>query len=302
MLQLERLNAEAAARTKRERRRANEIKQRTIQRMQLQMTAPLDIGMEQTDAALSLGQEDVFDLDNAAKALKRRGGAARLAEADDGESDEEEADAEADDDIVLDSDEDEERKVADLEAQLDGLYDAYRDHLRERDAKYKVKEARKNAKHREEWGGIEPKASDDESDQESDEEGGYDKFEQAKARAGEDSSSDDDWSDEDEDEGEDEEAETARVPAKKRRKAGDAPDEAPSRKKARLAEPPAPAPGPLSRAAQVWFSQDCFAGADVDVSDGEDEEAESGEDEDAVSDEDVLMEVGCSLFLSAFVC
>ena len=295
MLQLERLNTEAAARAKRERRRANEIKQRTIQRMQLQMTAPLDIGMEQTDAALSLGQEDVFDLDNAAKALKRRGGAARLAEEDDAESDEEEeADAEADDDVVLDSDEEEERNVADLEAQLDGLYDAYRDHLRERDAKYKVKEARKNAKHREEWGGIEQKGNDDVSDEESDEEGGYDKFEAAKARAGEDSSSDEDWSDEEED------APITRVPTKKRRIAGDAPGEAPSRKKVRLAEP-APASGPLSRAAQVWFSQDCFADADIDVSD-EDEEAESGEDGDAVSDGDVHMEVCCSLFLYALAC
>ncbi|KZT75162.1 hypothetical protein DAEQUDRAFT_748241 [Daedalea quercina L-15889] len=280
--ELERLNAEAAARTKRERRRANEIKQRTIQRMQLQMTAPLDIGLEQTDAALSLGHDDVFDLDNATKAMGRKGGAARLAEEDDAESDEEGVAEEADEDEdgALDSDEEEERKVADLEAQLDGLYDAYRDHLRERDAKYKVKEARKNAKHREEWDGIKEKGSDDESD-ESEEEGGWDKFEATKERAGEDSSSDEDSSDEGEDE-------ASRTPAKKRRIAGDAPGEARSRKKARLAEPPSAA-GPLSRAAQVWFSQDCFAGADVDVSD-EGSEGESDENEDAVSDGDVQME------------
>ena len=30
--------------------------------MQLQMTAPLDIGLEQTDATLGLGQDDMFDL------------------------------------------------------------------------------------------------------------------------------------------------------------------------------------------------------------------------------------------------
>ncbi|KIJ68338.1 hypothetical protein HYDPIDRAFT_24627, partial [Hydnomerulius pinastri MD-312] len=52
--ELERLNAEAAAKAKRERRRANEIKTKTIQRMQLQMTAPLDIGLEQNDASLRL--------------------------------------------------------------------------------------------------------------------------------------------------------------------------------------------------------------------------------------------------------
>lgn len=296
MSQLERLNAEASARTKRERRRANEVKQRTIQRMQLQMTAPLDIGLEQTDATLSLGQDDVFDLDNAAKALERRGGAARLAEADDAESDEEEEADDFDDDVVLDAAEEEERKVANLEAQLDGLYDMYRDHLRERDAKYKVKEARKNAKHREEWGGIKEKGSDDESD-ESDEEGGYHKFEEAKERAGADSSSEDESSDE-------EDAEAPRVAAKKRRIAGDAPAEAPSRKKARFAAELAPASGPLSRAAQVWFSQDCFAGAGIDVSDGEveeDEEEESGVNGDVVPDGDVQMEVGCSLFLYALV-
>ncbi|KAH9937153.1 Spb1 C-terminal domain-containing protein [Fomitopsis serialis] len=275
--ELERLNAEAAGRTKRERRRANEIKQRTIQRMQLQMTAPLDIGLEQTDAALSLGQEDVFDLDNATKALKRRGGATRLAEEDDAESDEDSSADDAEEDAALDSDEEEERKVAGLEAQLDGLYDAYRDHLRDRDAKYRVKEARKNAKHREEWDGIKEKGSDDESGDESEEEGGWDKFEAAKERAGEDSSSDEDSSDE-----EDNVVAANSAPAKKRRIAGDAPGEGRSRKKARLAEPPSAA-GPLSRAAQVWFSQDCFAGADIDIPDDEDEEEEGESDEDEAS-------------------
>ncbi|TFY56417.1 hypothetical protein EVJ58_g7656 [Rhodofomes roseus] len=283
--ELERLNAEATARTKRERRRANEIKQRTIQRMQLQMTAPLDIGLEQTDATLSLGQDDVFDLDNAAKALKRKGGAARLAEEDDAESDEASTEEDEDEDVALDSDEEEERKVADLEAQLDGLYDAYQDHLRERDAKYKVKEARKNAKHREEWGGIKEKGSDDESDEESDEEGGWDKFEAAKERAGEDSSSDGDSSDE-----EDNAQATSLAPVKKRRISGDAPSDTRSRKKARLAEAPS-ATGPLSRAAQVWFSQDCFAGADIDISDKEGEDGESDEDADVpAEDSDVQME------------
>ncbi|KAL1740567.1 FtsJ-like methyltransferase-domain-containing protein, partial [Schizophyllum fasciatum] len=67
--ELERLNAEAAARTKRQRRRANEIKTKTIQRMQLQMTAPLDIGMEQADASLG-GQDDFFDLDEVERSRK----------------------------------------------------------------------------------------------------------------------------------------------------------------------------------------------------------------------------------------
>lgn len=262
------------------------------------MTAPLDIGMEQTDTALSLGHEDVFDLDNAATAMMRKGGAARLAEEDDAESDEDHADDEdaEDEDAIFDADEEEERRVAGLEAQLDGLYDAYRDHLRDRDAKYKVQEARRSAKHREEWDGIKDKGSADDSDGESDEEGGWDKFEAAKERAGEDSSEDEDSSDED--------AEMAsRAHAKKRRIAEDAPSEARNRKKARLADPPSAA-GPLSRAAQVWFSQDCFARADIDVpdeEDAEDEEGESDEDGDAVSDGDVPMEVGARyIYRSSF--
>ena len=71
-IQLERLNREAEVRTKRERRRANEIKTRTIQRMQLQMVAPFDIGLEQHDASLDLGQDDVFDLSTTEKAMRKK--------------------------------------------------------------------------------------------------------------------------------------------------------------------------------------------------------------------------------------
>ena len=79
--------------------------------------------------------------------------------------------------------------MKDLEDELDGLYNTYQDRLRERDAKYRVKEARKNDKSREEWGGIKEKGSDDEDD-ESDEEGGWDQQQARKAKA----DSDSDWS------------------------------------------------------------------------------------------------------------
>ncbi|OBZ79287.1 AdoMet-dependent rRNA methyltransferase SPB1 [Grifola frondosa] len=257
--ELERLNAEAAARAKRERRRANEVKTRTIQRMQLQMTAPLDIGMEQNDAALGHG-EDVFDLDNAAKALRGKGGKARLGEDEDDDSDEEEAVDEEEEEDVLDSEEEQERKVAGLEAELDGLYDAYQEHLKERDAKYKVKEARKNNKERETWGGIRKADSDEDSD----EEGGWDKMEQAKDRTGEDSSSDDSSDEEEEDDHD------SAIAGKKRRRT-DSGDSAQKSKKARpLAKlDESQAAQKLSRAAQVWFNQDCFAGADLDMGDSE---------------------------------
>ena len=40
--------------------------------MQLQMTAPIDIGLEQQDAALASGQDDFFDLQGAEKGMKKK--------------------------------------------------------------------------------------------------------------------------------------------------------------------------------------------------------------------------------------
>ncbi|KII93549.1 hypothetical protein PLICRDRAFT_26721 [Plicaturopsis crispa FD-325 SS-3] len=289
--QLERLNADAAARTKRERRRANEVKTKTIQRMQLQMTAPLDIGLEQTDPTLGLGQEDVFDLGGAERGLRKKGGVAQLVDEDGDinlESDDDADGGEETDDEILDSEEERERKTAALEAEMDGLYDQYQGRLRERDAKFKVKESRKNNAEREEWNGIQEKDSDEEEEEnDSDgEEGGWDKVEQAKENAGADSSSDDSDSDED----------APPVTGQKRRR-GD-PVEAPAAgpKRARLLtkleEPKTVAQA--SRAAQVWFSQDVFAGIDGldDIEDDEDvsmdgPEDEDEEDEEAWHDEDL---------------
>ncbi|KAL7285148.1 hypothetical protein ACG7TL_000240 [Trametes sanguinea] len=272
--ELERLNAEAAARAKRERRRANEIKARTIQRMQLRMTAPMDIGLEQHDAALG-GQDDMFELGDA-KAL--RGKRAGAGYDDESEEDGDEDGAEDDEDEVLDSEEERERKVAELETELDGLYDAYQEHLKERDAKWKVKEARKNSKAREEWGGIGRGGND--SDGSDNEAGGWDRIQRAKARMGEDSSDDDSSDDEDE-------AEEAPASSKKRRRA-DGPAESESKSKkartvAKLDEPKSSAP--LSRAAQLWFNQDLFAGADAEVEDDDEEEDEDEGDEDEAMSE-----------------
>ena len=91
------MNAEAAARAKRERRRANEQKTKTIQRMQLQMTAPLDIGLEHTDSALQTGHdEDMFDLGDTTKALAKKGGLSRLLNAGDDDSSDEEVEDDED--------------------------------------------------------------------------------------------------------------------------------------------------------------------------------------------------------------
>ncbi|KAJ7492521.1 FtsJ-domain-containing protein [Mycena latifolia] len=261
--ELERLNAEASARTKRERRRANEIKTRTIQRMQLQMTAPLDIGMEQHDASLG-GQDDFFDLGGAETGLRKRGGLAALVDEDAiGGSDEEDEASDGDEsESVLDSDEERQRKVVGLEAEMDGLYDAYRERMRERDAKYKVKESREKNAEREEWLGIkQPIDVDSESDEE--EEGGWDKMEVAKERTGDTSSDDSDSEEEDEEE----DAPSAR----KRSRTEPGPVKPSKRAKliTNLREPKSQ--GTSSQAARVWFSQDVFAGVD-DALEAEDDE------------------------------
>ncbi|KAF7799012.1 hypothetical protein EIP86_010242 [Pleurotus ostreatoroseus] len=278
--ELERLNTEAAVRAKRERRRANEVKQRTIQRMQLQMTAPLDIGLEQHDAALGHGQDDIFDLDHTVKGLRKRGGLGRLVDgADESGSDDDEDDGGEDEEVdeALDSEEERARKVSALEDELDGMYGAYQERLKERDAKYKVKEARKNNKEREEWGGIRKADSDDEDEDEDSEDGGWDKVAAAKAKAGEESDSDDDSESESE----------VPQPSKKRRRAEDAAGPS-SRKKAKVVaglEGGQPSQN-LSRNAQVWFKQDLFGGVDIeDVEEDEDEDDEA-EDEEEEEDED----------------
>ncbi|KAG2159968.1 Spb1 C-terminal domain-containing protein [Suillus bovinus] len=256
--ELERLNVEAAARTKRERRRANEIKTKTIQRMQLQMTAPLDIGLEQIDASLGMGQEDMFDLTCTERQLRNKGGIGIIRVDDDTPEDEDEDEVVAGDDEedeVLDSEEERDRKASRLEAEMDGLYDAYQEKLKERDSKFQARQARQKNGMLEKWDGIQ-----DDEKSESDEEGGWDRMETAKG-------DDDDSSDE----SDDEEHETR---GQKRRRPEAT--EMRSNKKVRLVTKlEEPAAG--SRISQVWFSQDLFGGVEgLDDIEGEEE----GEEED----------------------
>ncbi|KAG7099314.1 hypothetical protein E1B28_001172 [Marasmius oreades] len=264
--ELERLNAENAARRKRERRKANEVRQRTIQRMQLQMTAPIDIGLEQQDAALVYGQDDIFDLKNTENGMQKKGGMSKLigedgtivAESDDEEGNERLSDDDALDE-VLDSEEEREEKARSLEAELDALYDDYQIRLREKDAKFRVKEAREKHKSREEWTGIQENQKD--SDDEPEEEGGYDIMHQHV-----DDGSSSDESDEDE----------AQHPPTKRRRAD-------SSGRSLIADLAEPKPS-VSQASKVWFSQDVFA--EVNDADEEDEEDEDKEESDGGEGED----------------
>jgi len=236
--------------------------------MQLQMTAPLDIGLEQTDESLMMGQEDVFSLGEEERVRRRQDGMP-----DDEDSDDEDETLE-DPEETLDSDEEAERKVQELEAEMDGMYDSYRERLRDRDAKYKVKEARAKNTEREEWGGVKRKPDSDEEDAVSEEEdGGWDIMDQAKAR--DDPSSDESDSDS--------EPKTTNL---KRRRKGDA--TGPDTKRSRLItklEAPKPT---TSAASKVWFSQDVFAEVgDLDaISDDEMESEAESEGQDVNEDED----------------
>lgn len=246
--------------------------------MQLRMTAPMDIGMDQADVALRAGQDDIFELDDA-KALHGKDARAGF---DGGDSDDDDAreNAEGDDDVeMLDSEEERERKLAGLEAELDGMYEAYQEHLKERDAKYKVNEARKNSKAHEEWTGFgKAGGSDDDGDDSDVADGGWDKVQRAKARVGEEESSDEES---DEESGEEMDV---RVAGKKRRHVEEVGAAALKSKKPRTVATIQPSkPGaPLSRSAQLWFDQDLFAGADAAIEDDEDDEG--GEEQDADND------------------
>ncbi|EJD03897.1 FtsJ-domain-containing protein [Fomitiporia mediterranea MF3/22] len=269
--ELERFNAEASARAKRERRKANEAKTRTIQRMQLQMTAPLDIGLEQSDGNLGLGQDDMFDLETAENGVgKRRSVAGLVTDRDQGsESDNSSSEPGTDDDEEEVDGEEGEARIAGLEAELDGLYDAYKERLNERDAKFKAREARKH-KEKEDWFGIGTEKSDEEDV--SGEEGGWDRVEEAKAGADDDSSSDD---------SSDNDSESSEETPLKGRKRKPGSTREPSAKKTKLVSNLVN--NKTSRTAQLWFDQEVFKDVDMDnIEDDEDDEglqSSAGEDD-----------------------
>ncbi len=163
---LQELQDKTNAKKKRERRKENERKQREIIRTQLNMNAPMDIGMEQGGP---MGEGATFALKAMDKtnALRRiaKGKMAMLSTAehskdrDSGLGSSEEADDE--------SDEEEDR----LERELDSMYDQYRERKSESDAKYRAKRARQEHGD-DEWEGFSagdgPNSdSEDELDEES---------------------------------------------------------------------------------------------------------------------------------------
>ena len=228
--------------------------------MQLQMTAPIDIGQELEDHTLRTGQEDMFDL-----GVAEKNALAFDEELESVDQQEEEADAGGweteGDDGALDSEDERERRIGALEDDLDGMYDAYKTMRSERDTKFKVKEARKkNADREETWGGIKPKAQDSDESQSEDgsesEVGGWEEMQAARAQDSTSNISDDSGDEE---------------PLPKKRKAlpdDDGQGESRPLKRVKtlgrlltsLRDPTPKSQAQLSRSTQLWFSQDVFAG------------------------------------------
>ena len=209
----------------------------------------MDIGLDLEDKGLDMGQEDIFDLETEESALRKSKAsrtAINLMDAQDEESPDEAEEQATDEE--LSEDERQERRVGALERELDGLYDSYRQRKSERDAKFKVKEAREKNKERDgEWTGFGAQESDEETDEGEDSgEGGWENTAEAKARVGEDSS--DDESDQDD------------MPTTKKRRGDDVVQPLTRNKRAKLVTK---LDGPqsaahLTKTAQVWFDQDMF--------------------------------------------
>ncbi|KAE8538001.1 AdoMet-dependent rRNA methyltransferase SPB1 [Cryptococcus gattii VGV] len=289
--ELQKLQQAKLAKSKREKKRANEKKARELLKLQLNMTVPDDL--DQNDLALQ-GEEEIFDLEegeNEAKRRGRKGGLAALVDNGEGmnlsSESEEEEDEDEEDDEILDSDEERERKTAALEGELDGLYDSYVERKKERDAKWKVKQDRLKDKNFDAWHGIQEESdeegSDDDEGQDDNEEGGWDVVAQKKAKYGEGDSSDSDS---------DAEPETE-APKKSKKVSFEKParSEKSSGLLTSLREPELRAQ--RSKQAQLWFDQPVFKDVgDLAALDGDDEEEEEEDEpeEEESDDEDVDMD------------
>ncbi|KAI9890103.1 MAG: AdoMet-dependent rRNA methyltransferase spb1 [Vezdaea aestivalis] len=140
---LQHLEERQTSRKKRERRRDNERKHREIVRMQLNMTMPTEIGLEQSGPN---GEGAMFDL----KTIERSRALSRAEQqpvpaALSDTSDEDSSLSGSD----FESDEEEDQ----LDRQLDGLYESYIERVAEKDKKYQAKRARKEHSD-EEWEGF----------------------------------------------------------------------------------------------------------------------------------------------------
>ncbi len=244
--ELQDMKDKATSKNKRKKRRDNETKQREIIRMQLNMTAPMDIGMEQSDA---VGEGALFGLKkiDESAALQRiaRGKMAMLNIADQAQQAQREIDSGIGSSADTDEESDEEEDH--LERELDGQYDEYQERRAAADAKYRAKKARQE-KDDGEWEGVSA---------------GESEIEDSDGELEEDSSSDED------------DDSTSRTKSAKSKSLGA------SKPLLTDLDNSKPSKDGLSKRAQDFFNQPIFKEILGDIDDVEDEEEE---DEDEAED------------------
>jgi AdoMet-dependent rRNA methyltransferase SPB1 len=149
--ELQRLKDQNDKQKRKERRKDNERKQKETVRMQLHMTAPFDIGLDQSGPS---GEGAVFNMKTAQKA-------ADSSKITDRKMDAVEEDSE-DSVEVSDSDEESDEEQDRLDGELDAMYEEYQSRKEERDAKLRAKKARKE-KETDEWAGLSANEEEGES-------------------------------------------------------------------------------------------------------------------------------------------
>ena len=280
--ELARLNEEAARKARKERRRKNEMRQKKILKMQLQMTTPMDIGMDVMDDQLGSGNGDIFEIGSGERVSKK----ALMQQAD---LSEEESDT-----IVsshADDDDDPEARAKRLDAEMDALYDEFKQKQSERDAKFRAKEARLKDAKNDSWHGIKDDDDEDEEDDDanlSDEsEGGYDLVQRRKEQ-------EETFDTDDEEDEEDERLERQAMQQSKKRKRDethaisahlDADDPAPGVKPSKRSlvnslVSDAAVSAEQSREASIWFDNPLFKDLDLEAPAADDEQPDDQDEDD----------------------
>jgi AdoMet-dependent rRNA methyltransferase SPB1 len=157
--ELQRIKDKESSKKKKERRKDNEKKQKGIMRMQMNMTAPMDIGMEQEGPK---GEDSMFRL----KAIDQTDALHRIAKGKMTKVPTAAAKLDRDSGIGSSPDDDETDEEADqLERELDNMYDQFRERKAASDAKYRAKKARKEHGD-DEWEGVSGSEKEDSDDDE----------------------------------------------------------------------------------------------------------------------------------------
>lgn len=150
--ELKEMREKQAQKLKRSKKHANEIKQKEIQRMQMNMLTDMNIGI---DAAQN-GSESLFNLKTAAKTgeLEKLSKGKRQMILKDNDI------RNSDFDINYESDAASQDELDQLETQLDSMYQSYKERRAENDAKFRSKMARGDDDEIP-WNGLEPEAEDE---------------------------------------------------------------------------------------------------------------------------------------------